>query len=222
MIHCIWLNSRTIFHVLQILSFQNVDTVYIVKYISIVLTPGRQVLINNGVQVSKVKINLSTVTKQETLCKNTLYNYIFKYLYNFYQYQTNAISFYEFPILSLSPSHFSNDIFISRNFFKFLFFFTFRETPLYSFQMSSSIASTCARIDEGGIVDGCIGSTKKIESKPTIKRRLRCGCSHVTVCKVAVYRQAVPLVRTVHESEQKPLKGVVLLFVAFAEPRLHR
>lgn len=158
MIHCIWLNSRTIFHVLQILSFQNVDTVYIVKYISIVLTPGRQVLINNGVQVSKVKINLSTVTKQETLCKNTLYNYIFKYLYNFYQYQTNAISFYEFPILSLSPSHFSNDIFISRNFFKFLFFFfIFRETPLYSSQMSSSIASTCARIDEGGIVDGCIG-----------------------------------------------------------------
>lgn len=132
MIHCIWLNSRTIFHVLQILSFQNVDIVYIVKYISIVLTPGRQVLINNGVQVSKVKINLSTVTKQETLCKNTLYNYIFKYLYNFYQYQTNAISFYEFPILSFSPSHFSNDIFISRNFFKFLFFFHLpRNTPLF-------------------------------------------------------------------------------------------
>lgn len=60
----IWLNSRIIFHVLQILSFQNVDTVYIVKYTSIVLTPGRQVLINSGVQVSKVKINLSTVTKR--------------------------------------------------------------------------------------------------------------------------------------------------------------
>lgn len=156
MIHCIWLNSRTIFHVLQILSFQNVDTVYIVKYISIVLTPGRQVLINNGVQVSKVKINLSTVTKQETLCKNTLYNYIFKYLYNFYQYQTNAISFYEFPILSLSPSHFSNYFYLKK-FFQISFFFTFRKTPLYSFQMSSSIASTCARIVEGGIVDGCIG-----------------------------------------------------------------
>lgn len=30
------------------------------------------------------------------------------------------------------------------------------------------------------------------------------------------------LVRTVHESEQKPLKGVVLLSVALAEARLHR
>lgn len=69
----IWLNSRIIFHVLQILSFQNVDTVYIVKYTSIVLTPGRQVLINSGVQVSKVKINLSTVTKRGNFMRNSIH-----------------------------------------------------------------------------------------------------------------------------------------------------
>lgn len=136
MIHCIWLNSRTIFHVLQILSFQNVDTVYIVKYISIVLTPGRQVLINNGVQVSKVKINLSTVTKQETLCKNTLYNYIFKYLYNFYikrmQYHSTNFQYCLFLPL-IFPI-----IFISRNFFKFLFFSPSAKHP--------SILSKCHQV----------------------------------------------------------------------------
>lgn len=141
--------------------------------------------------------------------------------------RTNAISFYEFLIFSLSPSRFSNDIFISRNFFKFSFFI-FRETPriLHSFQMSSSIASTCACIVDGGIESAvCSGSTKKIESKPTIKRRHCCGCGHGYCMQSSRLQASRPTrvpARTMHESEQKPLKGVVLLSVAFAEPRLHR
>lgn len=101
----------------------------------------------------------------------------------------DPISFYEFLFLSLS-------LIFSKIFF---FFSSSVQHPASSIlskyhQVSFSRVHVQLTAVQSAGASVCSGSTKKIESKPTIKRRLCCGWGHVTVCKVAVYRQPIPLV----------------------------